>query len=91
VTSGRRPFPPPTRGRERLTPQQEASLDALVARYGDGRISVLGNGVAELIHPFGTLAWLVNPEGDVAEWAAEPTYTYSRQEVQRWPQNPYSS
>lgn len=81
-----RAWPRPTAGRERLTPDQEDSLDALVAHFGDGRISVQASGVAEIVHTEypGDPAWLVNPEGDVAESAATPTYRYSREEVQRW-------
>lgn len=76
-----------TPGRERLEGEQERSIDALVANYGDAMIRVHTEGVAgvfHLEHP-AELAWLVNPEGDVAEYTAgPPTYVHSARTVQSW-------
>lgn len=77
-----------TRGLEILTDRQRQSIDALVARFGDAMIRVRAGGIAGVFHTEHPqeVAWLVSPDGDVAEYLAvgAPTFNISASEVAAW-------
>jgi cytochrome oxidase Cu insertion factor (SCO1/SenC/PrrC family) len=74
--------------RDLLSGSQVRTIDALVAKFGEAMIRVRPEGVAGVFHIEHPqeIAWLVNPDGDVAEYMAvgHPTYVHSAQTVAAW-------